>query len=103
MCDNVIVHREDGTRVECETLFDLHFQMSNGIYIKDDPDVVIYKELDKMAIDKNVTHDFKIGEVCLCIVDIDKTAFANGYKSTRELADGSHDEFNVHFWSMKNG
>jgi len=106
MCDNVIIHYLNGTERTCETQFELHQAMVNGIVLEDPFPYLRYKG---ETIAQNTNWLLNYGfcwEGCLCPIDLEETAKRNGYiysKKDRSLegTEFEYDPFDTHFYEGK--
>jgi hypothetical protein len=79
MCNNVIIHYNNGDEFVCETQFDLMRRMPFGLELGED--------------------DFD-GACCLCTVDLNKTAVLNGFICSKLDTDDKFDPFDTHFYQL---
>ena len=86
MCRNAIIHHRDGAETVCRCQADLREAMPRGIWFfppAGEPDLE--------------GGGFEPG-VCLCPVDLERTARANGYRLSRQGPDGVEDVFDDHLY-----
>lgn len=103
MCDNVIIHKKDGTEIICECQKDLMEQMPNGIWYCPP---LTYAEWVEYFQDYSVPPtiieliDFYgyTPTACLCPVNLKRTAKENGYMYSKDDPNGEWDAFDTHFY-----
>ena len=86
MCRNAILHHRDGSETVCRCQGDLHEAMPRGVWFF------------PPAGEPDIEGDGYEPEVCLCPVDIKRTARENGYRVSRYAPDGSEDAFDDHLY-----
>jgi hypothetical protein len=105
MCDNVIIHYLNGREKTCETQFELHQAMVNGLVLFN-PLMWVGKmgEWDgRLDPDYYLEYGFD-WDCCLCPIDLDETAKRNGFICTKRCLEGTKwemDAFDTHFYELK--
>lgn len=86
MCRNAILHHRDGSETVCRCQADLQQAMPRGIWF--------FPPAGEPDLERD---GFEPG-VCLCPVDLDRTARENGYRLSRYAPDGTEDVFDDHLY-----
>ncbi len=86
MCRNAILHHRDGSETVCRCQADLQQAMPRGIWF--------FPPAGEPDLERG---GFEPG-VCLCPVDLDRTARENGYRVSRYAPDGTEDVFDDHLY-----
>ncbi len=86
MCRNAILHHRDGSETVCRCQADLQQAMPRGIWF--------FPPAGEPDLERG---GFEPG-VCLCPVDLERTARANGYRLSRQGPDGVEDVFDDHLY-----
>lgn len=112
VCENVIIHRNDGKEILCEDQSDLNLYMRKGLCFKPPltyadmsrywssvyPKEQLPKIHDPLG---DLEHGYKPFS-CLCPVDLRQTAVLNGFRYSKEFPDGEYDPFDIHFYLSQN-
>ena len=88
MCRNAILHHRDGSETVCRCQADLQQAMPRGIWF--------FPPAGEPDLERG---GFEPG-VCLCPVDLERTARANGYRLSRQGPDGVEDVFDDHLYDQ---
>jgi hypothetical protein len=88
MCRNAILHHRDGSETVCRCQADLQQAMPRGIWF--------FPPAGEPDLERG---GFEPG-VCLCPVDLDRTARENGYRLSRYAPDGTEDVFDDHLYDQ---
>jgi hypothetical protein len=92
MCYDVIIHKNDGEEILCETQGELADEMSKGLYFHS-------PEYCHDWTDSELVEEWGFEpEVCLCPVDLKNTAEINGYQYSEYDENGEWDAFCRHFY-----
>jgi hypothetical protein len=102
MCDEVVIHRKDGTWLRCDDQGHLMAQMPRGLWFIDYTDCLapgrtMFGIPDFENPLWHIEHGGYEPECCLCIVDLERTGEENGYNVDRFDEEGEFDPFDTHF------
>ncbi|HQC35089.1 MAG TPA: hypothetical protein PLG95_10210 [Methanoculleus sp.] len=86
MCQNAIIHHRDESETVCRCQADLRAAMPRGVWF--------FPPAGEPDLEED---GFEPG-VCLCPVDLDRTARENGYRLSRQGPDGVEDVFDDHLY-----
>lgn len=120
MCDNVIIHKWDGTEIVCENQGELNAQMPNGLAFPPPSDYALWSvnghgfyiargalepplwvPADDPPDDTTLIDEWGYEpEICLCPVDLETTARINGYRYSKDDPNGEFDPFDTHFYEV---